>query len=300
MTPPQSELARLFAPEDGRPLCGQIESVIGRLGLRPGRPGDDGQSPAATLYWLLRMAQRTAEAPAESFNPEDKTQVEMLEARLADRPAATAEHGQLLIDAASVYRRAKIARTFLSEPQDEVLCVGDDDGVSVALACMGVRRLRVVDVDARVLGYLREQVESLGASFCGVELDIFESPLPKDFRRRARVAITDPLRSLEACLQFLLTSAAGLMPSSARILWCDDPEWNFDYELVAQAIVGTGFAQEQYFPSLHRYPLRPGDVPDLHAVASEFGLDEGWLQAVAGACSAWSSLTVLKRASPVE
>lgn len=252
------------------------------------------EDPAVFLWWLLRMAARTARARPPSV---DAGLEARLRAALAHRPDADLRHGQLHVDAASTLRRAAaIARRTRGAP-GPVLAVGDDDAVSLALALLGVTDLCVVDVDEPLLEFLSRSAAGLGARLDAERVDVLAEPVPTRMRRRCAAAVADPFRSADACLSFCAFGAAALRRDApAWLFLCDHEDWTFDHDAILPALARFGFTRRERLEDLHAYPLSPRAFPRLDAFAAALELDAAWLAELVSATRAWSHLDVLSRA----
>ncbi|MEM9190200.1 MAG: bis-aminopropyl spermidine synthase family protein [Myxococcota bacterium] len=212
----------------------------------------EGHEPEALLRWVHRMAIATYHA-AMATGGGDKSALQVLERVLEGRPAPKDAHGQFPIDLHSLLRRAEIACRSIG-PEGRIVAVGDDDCATVALAVLGYRNLAVVDIDPDLLGFLQDAATGLGGQLEVFEVDVLSEPLPSPLRQRADVVLTDPIRSLEPCLQFLLFGKAALRPSG-RLLWADHPDWNLEYAETLRALRQAGLELLELHENLHRYPL---------------------------------------------
>jgi len=98
----------------------------------------------------------------------------------------------------------------------ELLVLGDDDLVSIAAGLAGVAtRVTVLDIDERLLNFIREVAKSEGLSIEVVQHDL-RHPLPQSLQRAFDTFITDPTESLRGLKAFLGRSLSALKgPGSA-------------------------------------------------------------------------------------
>ncbi|MFW6051651.1 MAG: bis-aminopropyl spermidine synthase family protein [Myxococcota bacterium] len=272
-----------------------VEDRIRALRLRRPDPAAEGpeEDPRWLVWWLLRMAAATYRHLSRPPQPVDPALLARFRALVTGRPSADEQHAQLHVDAASTLRRAMAVRDRLPSPAGPVLAVGDDDAVTVALALLGVHDLHAIDVDARVLDLLRHAGQALGAPIGTTVVDVYDDPLPVPLRRRCAAVITDPPRSFDGALPFLLHALAALRREPpGRVFWADHPDWNFEHEALLRALEQAGLRCEEVLPSLHLYPLDPAAFPKLEASASAVGADPAWLAALARHVRAVSHLVV--------
>ncbi len=104
-----------------------------------------------------------------------------------------------------------------------ILVLGDDDLISVAIAHVlasvgrptAIRRLAVVDTDADVLDWIRDQVAGTGVAVEAVEHDL-RHPLPQQLAGAFDVVLTDPPYTVAGAELFLSRAVAGLAAEPGR------------------------------------------------------------------------------------
>jgi len=307
-TPSAAALARLLrpggsvaalpaGPAEELPTPAELDDLarawVERLGLpTPGAVVEDADpDPRELVWWLLGMAAVTYRREREPPPAPEPALASRLAALLAGRPALAPEHAQLHIDVASVARRAAVVHERLAASPGPVLAVGDDDGVAVALALLGVEPLVVVDIDERVLDFSAAAGRALGRSIQVGCVDVFEDPPPGPWRGAFAAVVTDPIRSLEPCLAFLDYGAACLRrEGGAGLFWADHPAWNLEVEAVIAALGRRGLVVRRRHDDWHRYPLTPEWLGELGDKARAVGVEPAWLGALAAAVSGWSHL----------
>jgi len=302
-TPIAAALAGLLRP--GAPVSAAVElpapAVLDdwvraraeRLGLStPGAVIEEADpDPGELVWWLLAMAAVTYRREREPLPAPEPALVSRLDALLGGRPALAPEHAQLHVDVASVARRAAVVHERLATAPGPVLAVGDDDGVAVALALLGVEDLCVVDVDERVLEFSVAAGRATGREIRVGCVDVFEDPPPVPWRGAFSAVITDPIRSLEPCLAFLDYGAACLRrDGAAGLFWADHPDWNLEVEAVIARLERRGLVVRRRHDDWHRYPLAPEWLGELAQKARAVGVEPDWLTALAAAVSGWSHL----------
>lgn len=312
------ELAQLLssqllssAPFDERPSPEEVavfvEAKIAKLGLpRPVAVGDEPEDaeedPRELLYWLLKMAVPTYERLLRPLPAVDASLLRRFEELLRDRPRDDGEHAQMSIDSASTLRRALVAKRYVERRPGPVVAIGDDDAVTLALALLGVDELVAFDIDERVLGFLEDKGRLLGRRIETARLDVFEAPtssaggVPEGLEGRCSVAITDPIRSEDACLAFVDVGLECLVPGGT-LLWADHPDWNFELGAVHAALAEQGHGLLETHTALHEYPLTSTWIEDLDGKAHRLGVSPDWLRRLASAVSGWSHLFVVSRRS---
>ena len=273
----------------------ELSSCIDERALRRPRAGDDvDDDEEALAWWLARMARITRDALAQPREPIDPTLVARLAELLADRPAERVEHAQLHVDVESCLRRALAIRE-CSVESEPVLAVGDDDGVTIALALLGARSLHAVDIDPRVLAFVEERALAAGARVETHLVDLFEQPVPSALRRRMRVVVTDPPRSIAEAAPFLAFSAAALRRDTPAWLFaCDHPDWSFE-DAVPTLLRELGLELVETRENLHAYPLDARAFPKLDAAAAALAIDGARARSLLERTRAWSHLHVARR-----
>ncbi len=109
-------------------------------------------------------------------------------------------------------RRALLVGDAVQVGPQHILCVGDDDLVSVALAALG-HRVTVYDIDDYLLSLLREVSRDLGLDIDAVDRDL-RDPL-KPSRERFDLFITDPMSNRD-CFEIFLSRAFALVKPEGR------------------------------------------------------------------------------------
>jgi len=104
----------------------------------------------------------------------------------------------------TVVRRARLAG---SSPRD-ILVLGDDDMVSLALAAAG-HRVSVVDGDPYLVRLLKQQSQRLGLEISVRRWD-FRQAMPEDLRESFELVFTDPMSSA-ACLPLFVNRALSAL-----------------------------------------------------------------------------------------
>lgn len=270
------------------------EARIAELGLlRPAPFETDDDDPRAFLWWLLRMATHTRARRASPLAAVDPHLLQRLEALVARRPTEDPAHAQLAVDAASTLRRALLARDRAGSGAGPILAVGDDDGVSLALALLGAEAA-AVDVDGRVLEWLVEGARSIGSEVDVAQVDVFDEAVPDRFTRRCAAVVTDPARSFEDCEAFLGFGAACLR-TEAPLIWADHPDWNFEHDAVMESLARWSLRCDEVIELVHAYPLASTWLPDPASKAAELGVDEGFLAELFAHTNAWTNAYVLRR-----
>jgi hypothetical protein len=255
------------------------------------RPAPDAadDDPRTWLWWLLRMAMHTHGRAIDPLPPVDPMVLARFTELLRDRPREEAEHAQLHIDPESSLRRANA----VMQSDGPILAVGDDDAVTLALALLGARDLWVVDIDVRLLRWIKARAKDIGARIEVLQVDLLEDDPPREMLDRFGCTFTDPMRSAQA-ISFLDFAAACTKPGGT-VLWADHPDWNFEHDEILQELSELGLSLKSTQENLHAYPITAGWIPDPRVIGAKLGVDESWLRELAIHSRAWSHLHHLVR-----
>ena len=267
------------------------------ISWRPEGFATEDDDPRAFLWWLERMAEHTERRARERLPAVDGALLEAVRDALGARPAEQADHAQMHADAESTLRRALIVRDRAAHAPHAgapILAVGDDDGVSIALALLG-ERAAAVDVDPRVLDWIAERSRALGVGIDLAAVDVFDDALPARFASACAAVVTDPPRSYDDALAFLRFGAAALAGDTAPLIWADQPDWNFEHEAVIAALPDLGLTLTETLDLVCSYPLSAAILPDPAAKARELDVDPAWLASLFARTRAWSNAYVLRR-----
>ncbi|MBI5509499.1 MAG: bis-aminopropyl spermidine synthase family protein [Deltaproteobacteria bacterium] len=110
-------------------------------------------------------------------------------------------------------RRALLVGDAAEVGAKKILCVGDDDLVSVPLAALG-HDVTVFDIDDFLLTFLRDTAAALGLTLQAVEKDL-RDPLDDAERDHFDLFLTDPMSNRD-CFEIFLSRAFSLVKPGAR------------------------------------------------------------------------------------
>ena len=128
-----------------------------------------------------------------------------------------------------------------------MLCIGDDDMVSVALAAMG-HRVTVYDIDPYLINLLRTAREDLGLDFEIVNQDLCK-PLSGNLQERFDVFLTDPMSNRQCFEIFLSRAFALLKPEGQGFVAVFPPAMNVFAELAED----MNFEINHWYRRFNRY-----------------------------------------------
>jgi hypothetical protein len=151
-------------------------------------------------------------------------------------------------------RRAELLQKYLA-PEERVLCLGDDDFVSVGLALSGPNPVTVLEIDPQ----LTETITALGREH-GREIDCrtadLRKPLPADLCGAFEVVFTDPIYAIDPLLVFLTAAEAclGHGPEARLVTCCSQSLIGPDWYRIEEWAAARGLRIEQIRPGFNEYP----------------------------------------------
>lgn len=145
-------------------------------------------------------------------------------------------------------------------PGGSLLLVGDDDLISLAVGFVSAklgspltRRLAVVDISTEILGFLHEQLSSVGLPAELVQHDL-RHPLPTALRNQFSVAMTDPPYTSEGARLFLSRAVEGLLPGAGQVVFFSFGSKGPDEALqVQQSIIDLGLTTTAIIRNFNEY-----------------------------------------------
>ncbi len=99
---------------------------------------------------------------------------------------------QLQITEKGVVRKIEVMRFYQDLEKKEIICLGDDDMVGIALALTGLpKKITILDIDEEILEYEKKILDKLGYKNSVFYCDFLKT-LPKKFKKKYDVFITEP------------------------------------------------------------------------------------------------------------
>ncbi|MBE2997296.1 bis-aminopropyl spermidine synthase family protein [Nocardiopsis sp. HNM0947] len=203
-----SAVAHAVVAELVRALVEAGEAVEEDPGVRLVRPAEHAGAPApAVADPVAHLAVGRAGVLSE------------LERAVAEGPASDLDLDHVAATAETALRRALFLTTRFDLVGRTVLCVGDHDLTSIALALVEPRaRAVVVDLDERVLAHIGALAERLGADVTTYAADL-RLGLPPALRGTADVVFTDPPYTPDGVELFVRRGLEGMAdPRRGRVL----------------------------------------------------------------------------------
>ncbi len=175
-----------------------------------------------------------------------------------DRPLPVAEYDQGFMRPQDAIARVAFMHRMGDVASRDILLIGDDDLVSIALALTGLpRRITVIDVDERLGAFLQKVNREQGFSIEFRMLDI-RHPLPPDLTACFDTFLTDPVETLPGFELFLSRAAASLRGRYAAgyfgltTLEASLPKW----QRIQQLLLRMNFAITDILRDFSLYPER--------------------------------------------
>lgn len=198
---------------------------------------------AALLAQMETFLERTEEE-AMPLRLELMQMIASLQKRL--RIKSHALH-QLPCTPATTVKRAELIRSYVGT-ESRILCLGDDDFVSVALAWLLPNEITVFDLDLEVLRLIEAAVAEHRLHILCRPVDL-RRPLPEDVRGAYDIVVTDPIYAVPEMLLFLSAAEACLRKAPTSYLftggscvlagrsWAKVEEWAAARRLVLEAFL---------------------------------------------------------------
>lgn len=126
------------------------------------------------------------------------------------RPSPSLDFFQGYMLERDVVARAALMHYYGDLDGKEIVLIGDDDLLSVALALTGLpSRITVLDIDKRLGDFLQTVNKDYGFNIEFAQYDVAE-PLPKELRGRFDVFSSEPLETVSGLKAFIMRGAACL------------------------------------------------------------------------------------------
>ena len=160
-----------------------------------------------------------------------------------NRPKAIPEFFQGCTIPEDVIFRLALMGYYNDITDKDILLVGDDDMVSIALALTELpKRVVVVDIDPRLREFIEKINKERGFNIEFIEYDVAQ-PLPKELVNRFDVFSTEPLETTSGFLAFVSRGASSLKEGGVGYIGLTTQEVSFKrWREFEDALVKMGFA----------------------------------------------------------
>jgi predicted methyltransferase len=173
---------------------------------------------AAFERWGIALAPPVGKpCPHCAVGPAPLPELQKKFAQIAQRrPSAAPEFEQGFLTADSVMRRVSWIARCGDLTAKEVVLLGDDDLLSIALALTErPARLVVFEIDERLVKFLNDQAQQAHWPLRAYAHDL-RQPLPEEFLGKFDVFVTDPLETVEGFLLFVERGLSALKPGAGQ------------------------------------------------------------------------------------
>ena len=177
------------------------------------------------------------------------------------------KHSQQPCTTVTVRRRVEVVRGLcaLDEP---ILVLGDDDFLSLALAEAGYQDVTTLDIDASLIQKLNDEAKRRGVTIKARVQDLL-APLPSDLVRPYRVAVFDPMCTVEG-VRFFTEAAIRLSGGNQDTVFFLNTHL---MSLLKPGLVelkgfmtAQGFEVDAFYPAFNVYPVSSGAQRLLRAL----------------------------------
>ncbi|OXB94101.1 bis-aminopropyl spermidine synthase family protein [Parageobacillus galactosidasius] len=177
---------------------------------------------------------------------------------VAMRPKATPDFDQGYVTPETTMRRLALMAQQGDLVGRDILLLGDDDLTSIAAALSGLpRRIYVLDVDERIIRFIRDVARDRGWDHVHAEVYDVQDGLPSHLRGQFDVFFTDPVDTVKGLLLFLSRCTEGLRgPGAAGYFGLSylEASWR-KWRQIQQGILDMGFAITDMLGAFQDYLL---------------------------------------------
>ncbi|MBN6051711.1 bis-aminopropyl spermidine synthase family protein [Nonomuraea sp. RK-328] len=233
-----------------------VEAVLREVHAE--RSGDRFRLPRQRARDLLAAPHRPVDpaGPVDHLLPAHADVVERMAKLIADAPRARQALDHVSATPETVVRRALLIGARSWPPGARVLCVGDHDLTSLAVASLYPdAEVAVADIDERILAYIDRCAAELGLPVRTRWADL-RLGLPASLHGYADVAVTDPPYSPEGIGLFVARCVEGLQdPDQGRVMLAYGASERTPMLAlkVQAALQDLNLAYEAMYPDFNRY-----------------------------------------------
>ncbi len=129
---------------------------------------------------------------------------------VSTRPVSVEQYDQGFISSEGVIQRVEFIYERGDLVNSEILVVGDDDLLSVAVALTGMaKQVTALDIDKRVVDYINTIADSYSLPLEAHVYDV-QRALPEHLKGRYQVFVTDPVETIPGIMLFLSRGVSAL------------------------------------------------------------------------------------------
>lgn len=280
-----------------------IELVEGRCQVERARlPGNDKASYEARMaIYLYQEFIRELIWLDWSVEPSKHEIDPSWNAIVEGRPTGTMEFDQLFCTVDATFRRAQETLMYVSQVGGKVLCLGDDDLVSLALREYWDGEIHVIDLDTRLLDFIKEKDPSIHCH----KFDLDNDSIPDDLRGQFDVVLYDPPWEKYPAWLFLQWADACLKPeANVHILMSFCPLYlEYDekkLDQVFQDFTKAGFGFDAIHPRFSLYSMGEENNPELVSLLNQYEipLESLFLDQARKLPYVFSNMYVIRRLHP--
>lgn len=190
-------------------------------------------------------------------------------------------------------KRAALVKEHLT-PAGKVLCLGDDDFVSVALALMVENEITVLDLDPQVISLI-EQISAQRHLRITTHIADIRQPLPDQLRTAFDVVVADPIYFVNEMLLFLSAAEMCLRKSSSSALLscCSRAMAGPAWQAVDAWMASCGLVDAKWYNDFNEYP-KPARTQTLMALGERLLCRTRLTRACVAIPYAYSDLVVFR------
>lgn len=190
-------------------------------------------------------------------------------------------------------KRAALVSEYLT-PKSKVLCLGDDDFVSIALSMMVGNEITVLDLDTQVISLIEEMTRHQHLRITTHVADICR-PLPRLLIGAFDVVVTDPIYFVDDMIPFLSAAEQCLRKSrgSALLSCCSRALAGQSWQVVEAWAASRRLAAEKYLEGFNEYP-KPARTQALLLLAERLVCRTPLTRACASIPNAYSDIMVFR------
>jgi predicted methyltransferase len=188
------------------------------------------------------------------------------------RPEASVDFDQCLASAETIRRRVDFMHERLDIFDKDILLLGDDDFLSVALASTGLpRSITVLDADGRVL----ESIDRFASqNSLSIDVDLYDVRKELDQKHKATydVAFTDPPYTRAGAKLFLLRALQAVGSNEGRAIYICLSEMDLtpeSYSSIQTFALSIGLAIVEIIPLFNKYDSRKDMASDCNSAGAK-------------------------------